>query len=223
MSGSRTAVTGRYEEPRSAVSSRLVRWCLIYPVIAEVFAVLLTFVVNSAWAGVVGVLALPVMIGAGFLYRNWPTGIRLDESGITIGAIRSRRALSRRPTVYHQSWGAYTCPWEWVNSVRVVTDPDELKSFTRKGHNRSLNNQWAGLHCDIGNMSSPFMRAVVVAEVWPGKVTGTTVRASRAYSNFRDGYFSHKIVPRKGERWIIPTQHPEALEEALEPFSQRPP
>ena len=30
----------------------------------------------------------PIMIVTGLLYRNWPTGIRIDDTGITIGAIR---------------------------------------------------------------------------------------------------------------------------------------
>jgi hypothetical protein len=218
MINSPVAATSNYEETHCAVSGRLARWCLIYPAAVEIVFLLLTVAVNVNWVIALSLLVVPSMIGFGFAYRNWPTGIRLDESGITIGAIRSRRALSRRPTVYHQSWGLYTCPWEWVDSVRVVTDPDEIRSLTHGHTNRTLNNQWGGLRCDIGVMSSPFMHAALVAEVWPGKVTGTTVRPSRAYSNFKDGYFSHKIVPRMGGTWIVPTQHPDQLEEAVKRY-----
>jgi hypothetical protein len=219
-----TPVLDRYTEPRSALNERLITWCLLVPLLANLTCLALAITVSPYWLILMATLwmFIPYTMAIGFLFRNWPTGIRMDEAGVTIGAIRSRRALRRRPTVYHQSWGAYTCPWPRVYDARVVTDPDEIKALRRRY--QTLNNQWGGnrkmTHCDIGVMLAPFTRAVLVAEVWPPEITGTRVRPGRGYSNFFDGQLSHTFVPRMSQTWIVPTRHPEAVEEALKRYRQ---
>jgi hypothetical protein len=153
----RSGVPGGYEETRSALTGRLVMWCVIYPASTELLFLVLAITVNVNWSVAMGAASVPAMIGAGFAYRNWPTGIRIDESGITIGAIRSRRARFRRPTVYHQSWGLYTCPWTWIQDAQVMSSPEAIRTAA-KGHH-TLNNQWGGnlsmTRCDIGVMTAP--------------------------------------------------------------------
>lgn len=206
-----------YEETRSALTGRLVRWCVIYPAAAELLFLVLAVTVNVNWVVPMGPAFVAAMIAAGFAYRNWPTGIRIDESGITIGAITSRRARSRRPTVYHQSWGIYTCPWAWIQDAQVVSSPEAVRAAAKGYH--TLNNQWGGnlsmTRCDIGVMTAPFARSALVVEVWPLKVTGTAVRAGRGYTNFRDGHLSRKFVPQMSTRWIVPTRQPSAVDAAL--------
>jgi hypothetical protein len=68
-----------------------------------------------------GVFSGLALISIGLLYRSWPTGIRIDDSGISIGAVRSAKASSREPTVSHQSRGLFTCPWPAVLELHVVT------------------------------------------------------------------------------------------------------
>src|ERR1700722_5504505 len=117
-----------YLEARSALNGRLLTSCLLVPAVIEIAGLLLGVTLDQPWFFVImGSMLAPIMICAGLLYRNWPTGIRVDESGITIGAVRSARAPRRRPTVNHQSWGVFTCPWPAVLSVRTVTDRGELK------------------------------------------------------------------------------------------------
>ena len=101
-----------YLEARSALNGRLLTSCLLVPAVIEIAGLILGVTLDQPWFFViVGSMLVPIMICAGLLYRNWPTGIRIDGSGITIGAVRSARAARRRPTVNHQSWGLYTCPW----------------------------------------------------------------------------------------------------------------
>jgi uncharacterized RDD family membrane protein YckC len=95
-----------YEESRSALNWPLLTCWLFAPVAAAMILLTLAIVVTPAWPSPLmgGVLVL-VLIGSSLLYRNWPTGIRVDDYGITVGAIRSRRARTREPSAYHQSWG----------------------------------------------------------------------------------------------------------------------
>jgi hypothetical protein len=215
---------GGYEEPRSALTRPLLGWCLAAPAAAELTCLLLAVTVSPDWLIAMGMLWLffPFLVAVGFLYRNWPTGIRIDDTGITVGAIRSHRAASRKPTVYHQSWGVYTCPWAAASNTRVITDPGELRSLIR--HHYTFNNRWGGTramtHCDIGVLIAPFMRAALVVDVFPPHVSGTTVRPSRIFTNFSDGRLSRKIPPRMSPTWVIPTRQPQALGEALKPYQQ---
>ncbi len=83
-----------YQEPHSALNWPLLTCGLFAPAAAEVLCVILGIVVNLLWflAMLWLLIFAPVMICTALLYRNWPTGIRVDESAISIGAIRSARA-----------------------------------------------------------------------------------------------------------------------------------
>jgi hypothetical protein len=160
------------------------------------------------------------MISSGLLYRNWPTGIRVDEVGISIGAIGSARAAPRRPTVNHQSWGLFTCPWPAVQDVRIVTDRNELRRMNASPGYYTLTNRWSNRvrtdRCNTGVLISPFMRAALVIEVNPFEVTASKIKPARFYSNFKDGRFSHLVHPQLSPTWVVPTRHPEALSAALQ-------
>jgi hypothetical protein len=163
---------------------------------------------------------VPIMIASGLLYRNWPTGVLIDESGISIGAVRSARAAARRPTVNHQSWGLYTCPWSAVQGVRLVTGRNELRQMSNLPQYHTLTNRWSNKrgmrHCNIGVLASPFMRAALIIEVNPAAVTAAEIRPARFYTNYKDGQFSHLVQPRLSPTWVVPTRHPEALRAALQ-------
>jgi hypothetical protein len=160
---------------------------------------------------------VPFMIYISLLYRNWPTGIRIDESAISIGAIRSARATRRTPTVNHQGWGLFTCPWPAVEGVRVVTNRAELGQMKKSPRYYTLTNRWAGKsaisHCNTGVLAAPFMRAALVIHVDPRAVTATQIRPARFFNNSR-GY-SRLVRPELSPTWVVPTRHPEALSKAL--------
>lgn len=110
-----------YREARSALDWPLLACALSAPA-AGVLCVILGVAVHQPWFIVmIGALFVPGMTGITLLYRNWPTGIRIDESAISIGAIGSARAARRTPTINHQSRGLFTCPWPAVEGVRAAS------------------------------------------------------------------------------------------------------
>jgi hypothetical protein len=210
-----------YLEARSARSGRLLASCLLAPAVIEIACLTLGVILDQPWFFVImGSMLVPILICAGLLYRNWPTGIRIDESGITIGAVRSPRAALRRPTVNHQSWGLYTCPWPAVQDVRIVTDRAELRLMMNMPQYHTLTNRWSNergmRRCNIGVLAPPFMRAALVIEVNPSAVTASATRPARFYTNYKDGQFSHLVHPQLSPTWIVPTRHPDALNTALQ-------
>jgi hypothetical protein len=209
-----------YREAHSALNTALLA-CGLLPFAGEVIFLVVGVLASQPWFFVLmGALFTPALIATGLLYRNWPTGIRIDESGISIGAITSAQAAFRRPTVSHQSRGLFTCPWPAVLGVRIVTDRAELRQMKDSPSYYTLTSRWsnkAGMtRCNIGVLTSPFMRAALVIEVNPFAVTASEIRPTRYYSNFKDGYFSHLIHPQPSPTWVVPTRHPEALSAALQ-------
>ena len=168
---------------------------------------------------IMGWLIVPVLIWVTLVYRNWPTGIRVDEAGVSIGAVSSARAARRTPTVNHQSRGLFTCPWPAVQGLRVVTDRAELRRMKNSPRYYTFTNRWGAKrgmsHCNIGVLASPFMRAALVIDVDPAAATASQIRPARFYDNYLHGYFSRLTQPRLSPVWVVPTRHPEALRKAL--------
>ena len=209
-----------YLEPHSALNRPLLAYGLVAPVVAEITCLILGVATSQPWFFVImGWLLAPVMIWTSLLYRNWPTGIRLDAAAISIGAIGSARAAGRRPTVNHQSRALFTCPWPAVEGVRIVTDRAELRQMKNTPRYYTFNNRWGGKtgmsHCNIGVLASPFMRAALILDVDPLAVSAPRIRPARYYNNFKNAYFSRLIEPRLSAVWVVPTRHPEALGRAL--------
>lgn len=214
-----------YEEDHSALNWRLLAFGLFIPGGIEMVLLALAIVTSPLWG--IAMVALPffapVLVSVGLLYRNWPTGIRIDESGISIGAIRSSRARTRKPTVNHQAWGLFTCTWSAIADARVVTDPGELRRLKKSPRYYTLTNRWGSkldmTHCNVGVLTSPFMRAALVVEIIPSGVTATTIRPARFFNNFKNGYFSRLVPPTVSPAWVAPTRNPEAVREALARFA----
>jgi hypothetical protein len=222
MSTSRPA---GYREAHSALDWPLLAYGLSAPA-AGIICVILGVAISQPWFFVIiGALFVPVMICTTLLYRNWLTGIRIDGSAISIGAIGSARAARRRPTVNHQSRGLFTCPWAAVEGVRVVTDRAELRQMKNQPRYYTFTNRWGGKsgmsHCRVGVLASPFMRAALVLDVDPFSVTATPIRPARYYSNFKNGRFSRLIQPELSPTWVVPTRHPEALRQVLKDLPGR--
>ena len=215
-----------YREAHSALNGPLLTWYLLAPAAAGAACLIAGVALHQPWFFVImGWLAVPVMIWTTLVYRNWATGIRFDQAGVSIGAVASARAASRTPTVNHQSCGLFTCPWPAVRGIRVVTDRAELRQMKNSPRYYTLTNRWAGkrgmTHCNTGVLASPFMRAALVIEVDPAAVTTSRIRPARYYNNYTNGYFSRLIQPRFSPTWVVPTRHPDALRTALGAVSGR--
>ena len=209
-----------YLEAHSALNGALLA-CSLLPPLAAVGCLILGVTTSQSWLfGLLGVLIGLTLVSTSLLYRNWPTGILIDATGVTIGAVRSARAAARRPTVNHQSWGLYSCPWPAVADVRIVTDQGELRQMRNLPQYHTLTNRWSSKRgmrrCNIGVLASPFMRAALVIEVNPFAVRASEIRPARFYTNFKDGHFSHLVHPQLSPTWVVPTRHPEALRTALQ-------
>jgi len=132
-----------YTEAHSALNSPLLARYLLAPAAAETAFLLAGLTTGQQWFFVfMGWLIVPVMIWTTLLYRNWPTGIRLDQTAVSIGAIGSTRAARRTPTVTHQSRGLFTCPWPAVRGIHVVTDRAELRQMKNSPRYYTLTNRW---------------------------------------------------------------------------------
>ena len=212
-----------YQENHSALNLAFLSCALGAPLALEVVFLVLAVVRSPAW--VLAMAGLPFMVPflmlISLLYRNWPTGIRLDESGITFGAIGSRRAKSgkRHPTVNHQSRGIFRCPWASVVAARVATDPAEIRRLRKSPDFYTLTNRWGparGMrHCSTGVLSSPFMRAALVIEIGAG-TTYPQLRNAKFYNDLpRRRGFSLWLHPKLSATWVVPTRHPEPLAAAL--------
>jgi hypothetical protein len=211
-----------YQETRNALNGPLLTCGLFAPLAAEIVFLVLAVTANPAWVIAMLLLPLfvPVMIYISLLYRNWPTGIRIDPTAITIGAVGSARATRRAPTVNHQAWGLFTCPWSAVEDAHVVTDPTAIRHLKKSSRYYTLTNRWGTTrtmtHCNIGVLTSPFMRAALILNLDPTAVTATPVRPARFYTNFKDGRLSRLVPPEMSPTWVVPTRDPEALRKALE-------
>jgi hypothetical protein len=69
--------------------------------------------------------------------------------------------------------------------------------------------------CNIGVLTSPFMRAALIIEVNPFAVRASGVKPARFFTNYKDGHFSHLVRPQLSPTWVVPTRQPEALRAAL--------
>lgn len=190
-----------YSEAHSALNGPLLACGLVAPGVIEIGCLILGLALRQPWFFVImaGML-VPVMIASGLLYRNWPTGLRVNESGISIGAIGSVRADRRKPTVTHQSWGLFTCPWPAVQSARVVTDRDELRQLKTSSRYYTLTNRWGtkkGMNhfCNIGVLAAPLMRAALVVEVDPFAVMVSEIRPAVLQQLQGRGLFSPHSAP----------------------------
>lgn len=217
MTGPRPAL---YAEAHSALNRALLARYLLAPAAAETACLIAGVAFGQPWFFVImGWLIVPIMIWSALAYRNWPTGIRVDEAAVSIGAITSARAARRTPTVNHQSWGLFTCPWPAVRGLRIVTDRDELRQIKNSPRYYTFTNRWGARrgmgHCNIGVLASPFMRAALVIDVDPDAATGSRIRPARFYDNYLHGYLSRRTEPRLSPVWVVPTRRPEDLRQAL--------
>ena len=215
-----------YQEAHSALTWPLLAWGLVLPAAGEAACIILAVVADPIWLLGAAFLPLfaPITVGISLLYRNWPTGIRLDTSGITIGAISSPRAGGRTPTVTHQSWGLFSCPWSQVREARVVTDPAELRRLKTSPLYATLTNRWgtrrvggsaAMTGCKLGVLTAPFMSAALVIDLDLGMAATSQVRPARYFGNGLGGSLSRLVQPELSTTWIVPTHHPGDLSRAL--------
>lgn len=197
-----------YSESRAALGWRLILVAGVGPVAALAAAFALAQV-NDVAAGLIGVALFYMLVGFTFVYRNWPTGIRLDDQQVHIGSTRRRVRLTR------QTGGAFECPWRAVTGIRVVTDPRELKRIRTSPELFTLSNHWGKrrevTRCMLGVLTAPFMRAALVIELCPGDAKFPDARSAWFFPNQIGRPFRVELHGYPSATWIAPTRHPEEL------------
>lgn len=212
-----------YREDRSAVTPVLVINAVVSLLLMLGFGTAMNLP-HLAVLGIIAVLAAAwAIITWILLFYGLYVGIRIDADGIQIGGIRARerrirqhRWPPRRPfRVAGQSRAVFTCPWEGVRSLYLITDSQDFK------HIRSDLKQFLkarkGTQAPLGMLHGPFMKAALV-------ITHNAIDATSDPADFRPSWGQYvDLRPVKSPTWMVPTRNPEALRAALEQIPGAPP
>lgn len=148
-----------------------------------------------------------------------PLGIRVTGDAVSIGGIRSRDQLAaqgkwppRRPLrTGQQNKAVFTCPWEGVRSLYVITEKKEIRRLRRdyrrfivKSDNTldPLGAYRAAMYFSIGAL-------VITTDARSISSDPPTFLTSR-------GQYGVRIHGVESPTWMIPTRDPEALRAAIE-------
>ncbi len=221
--------TASYCERRCALRWPLVMCGLGLPAaLVGVFVVLAVFT-NPQWfiAAAFTPLFLPFMMGTALLYRNWPTGIGIDAASVSIGAVGSRRAAARRPSVVHQNWGLFTCAWPNIKYVTVVTEPARIREIKKTPVYWTLSNRWGKprdmTRCMTGVLAAPFMKSALVIGVRYDEagVIIPELRSALFFANYiAEPKFATRLSADRSLEWVVPTRHPNELRAFLASVSR---
>lgn len=212
MSAPQTGEITWYAEDRSALRPPLVLLGAILPlivVLAAAFGVIAH--TESVLLIIVIALLLWVFTDARHLMLVWPVGLRVDADGIRIGGVRraerkpGRKARKKPPPPSFQGYHVFTCPWQGVRSLEVVTDRTRLRELKRESTRAPKSEVHArggiALGYYLGMLATPFMRAALVIEVDPAYARYPTFRVQQALS---------VATSQQGTRsstWLVPTRH----------------
>jgi hypothetical protein len=202
-----------YVEKRAALGWRLVVVTGIGPVVVLAAAIVLT-TITAAWSLLIAAAFLYMLFALPFFYRNWPTGIRLDETGVRIGS------TERRVRVTRQNRGAFEVPWRGVTGIRVVTERGELKRIRTSRELFTLSNHWGKSRhvtkCMLGVLTAPLMRAALVVELYPGDATFPETEPAWFFPNQIGRPFRVKLAGYPSATWVAPTRRAGELARYLE-------
>jgi hypothetical protein len=214
----------RYAENGSARTWFVAFIGVLAPIIALVVLIVTVNAKQTALLAPFFVLLLLWLLSIG-TRANWGVGIRIDDTGITIGGCKREsrwwwRAWERirivsgpattRPTTYTVSM-----PWDGVRSVRVVTDRSEMKQLIRDAPRQAVGsavNSSLRYYWQVGVMM-PFyaliwyhwsVRGFLVLDVDPHAARVPEFRAP-----------SRRVAMPPASTWVCPTRRPEALRQAI--------
>jgi len=221
-------VTGgpvHYSEDHCALRRPLVLNGFFWPLLVVVSFICLLVTdfpgfVLGVGVGVIGSLAL----GGLALGQDWPIGIRVDTAGIRIGGMRRAERLAARqrqeprklPRARTQRRQVFSCPWEAVQRIEVVTDRREIRRYARLGRNvGGTRLESATRTMRLGLLTSPSMKALLVINV---DLTAPGVRIPEFRPPDTQRHWFTSSAPQRFAPhpvWVAPTRHPEDLRAAL--------
>lgn len=209
---------------------------LVIPIV--VWTLLVVGIVAAAVAGspgvAVGLAVVLLLIGAvqvtGLMIRV-PLGIRMDQRGIRIGAVRAAergksRALPRDRPIrgFTRAMHVYSCDWSGVRRARVLTDPRELKAMASsfQGGPAEYRGEWwysLGMAAWApGRFIGVLTGAALIVEV---ETQRASFQATRPPKGKLGSTLAQDIYTNETMAWVIPTRNPEGIKAAL--AAARPP
>ena len=157
-----------------------------------------------------------------------PLGIRMDAQGIRIGGVqaaeqgRSRVRRRDKPIQgFTRAMHVYSCDWQGVQRIRVLTDPQELALMARGtgGPREASGIWWAFLGAAAwapGRFIDTRTGAALVFEV---EIERASFQATRPPKNSAAGDLIYNTI--RTMTWVVPTRNPQAIKAAL--AAARPP
>jgi hypothetical protein len=212
-----------YREDRSATRWPLAVHGTVAPVLV-VACIVATFIDDQAtWPLLMVVFGLWTLFMTLNLWGSLPIGIRIDGEGIQIGGVRTRdrrrqtgRWPPRKPfTAGGQSRAVFSCQWEGVVGLYLITDTRELKPLWRQLV--QFKKTYDGAVTPLGILRVFFMKAALVIVNDPRHATSDP---HEFRSNRRRG---GRVAGVRSVTWLVPTRQPEALRAALAQVPGAPP
>jgi hypothetical protein len=220
-------ITGEllYAEDRSGLERRVVVQAIVAPLILIAISVPYGLVASNGLAALLlipwGIAGIWTLISLAGLIYNWPIGMRIDSAGIRIGGLRAweKRQLSgqwppRKPFhVGSQGRAVFTCPWEGVTELYLITSLAEFKPLIQQ--KRAFRKRTSQLRTPLGFLGTVKAGLVVVTNPALTHSDPEAFRANRS-----------QIGPVKGilsPTWLVPTRHPQGLRSALAQAPGAPP
>ncbi|WP_037911514.1 hypothetical protein [Actinacidiphila yeochonensis] len=209
-----------YAEDRVALRWPLVVLGAVLPGVLAAACVAGVAIGRDALWGVAAPAFVLCSLGFGvMLQRNWPTGVRIADGELQIGAVRSTAAGRRTPRATRQNRALFACPLAGVRSLRVATDPATVQRLKRAPEFFTLSNRWGKPRtmtaCRLGVLSAPFMRAALVIELDGGWGRFPRTRPAWFFPNEFGRPFRVLVPGEESLTWVVPTRHPERLRAAL--------
>lgn len=214
---------GEYTEKHCSHRWPLMVAGLVFPTI---------FVLATTWGAVAhfpaaGLVTTPaiflmLVLRGDRLFLNWPTGIRVDADGIEIGGVHRKRhratRLPRRkpPPASLQCYHVFSCPWEAIERVTVVTDREQLRSLQTSAASAPrgpIEPRGRVATYYLGMMVPPYLRAALVINVDLDKANVPAFRDVQAL------WIATSQHGTKSDLWVAPTRQPEKLRRALEHYA----
>ena len=161
-----------------------------------------------------GVAGIWVLIMTFALYGSLPVGIRIDSAGIEIGGLRGRDRRRRHGTwpprrlsVGSSSRAVFSCPWEGVRCLYLITDKAELKRVYRD--ERLAVKPYQGTRAPLGYLRVLFTKSALV-------ITNNPHLTSSEPAEFRTNWAAFgRMRGMQSPTWLVPTRNPAALRAAL--------
>jgi len=213
-----------YREDRSAT-----RWPLVvHGVLAPIVTIGCIVAVNMPHLALLGVLGAFALIWSLVttlqLIGSIVVGIRIDVSGIQIGGMRARDRRRQKGTwpprrpfhVASQQRAVFSCPWEGVAQLYLITDTQELKPLWQQL--AQFKRKYDGAVTPLGILRVFFMKAALVIVNDPRHATSDPPDFR---SNRRRG--GSRVTGVRSVIWLVPTRQPEALRAALAQVPGAPP